>query len=290
MRLVQIAVPITVVLACVVVPGAAHAQVAFPSETAWVPLRCARAPMTDPFADQAGAIDERDLVGAAASPAGLRAGDTNNLYLRLRLEEDPAPAGQVRPYSWGMQFDLDRDLMTYEVMVLVDGIGGPAGTVSLLRNTATTVRNDPSDPADQPAAATYPFAMNARTLVAPGSTYGDNADYFLDIAVPWPALRPLGLDRDTITQVWAATSSVATGFNGDLACHDGTGGPARLDGAASDETTGDPTMDPNGGGGGGTGRLEGGGGCTAGRAGTSSAVPAFVLLLLALTRRRRRRP
>jgi Synergist-CTERM protein sorting domain-containing protein len=201
----------------------------------------------------------------------------------MRLEEDPAPAGSVRPFAWGMQFDLDADLTNYELMVLVDGIGGPAGVASLLGNTATTLGNDPGDPPDQPAVATYPFAMNARTIAAPGSSYGGGADFFLDVAVPWSALVPLGLDRDTATYVWAGTSSSANGLDGDIACHDGASGPATQGGTASDPTTGDPGLDP-GGGPGGTGRLEGGGGCTAG--GTGSPAAALALLALFALRRR----
>jgi hypothetical protein len=282
MRLIKV----TTVLCSVVLPATASAQVAFPPDTAWTPLRCDAAAMADRFEDQPGALDERDIVGDAAAPAGLRAADAMYLYLRMRLDDDPAPGGSVQPFAWGMQFDLDDDLTSYELMVAVDGIAGMAGTVSLYRNTATALRNDPTDPADLPAVATYPFAMNARSLTAAGSNQGGDADFFLDFAVPWSALVTLGLDHDTATYVWAATSSAASSLNGDVACHDGASGPARLDGTASDPTTGDPAQDP-GGGPGGTGRLEGGGGCTAGGA---SPVTALALGLLALRRRKRADP
>jgi hypothetical protein len=284
-------VKVSVLLCCVVLPATASAQ-SFPSDPAYLPLHCDTAPMRDLFADQAGALDERDIVGDTGAPAGLRAADDTYLFLRMRLDDDPAPAGVVAPFAWGMQFDLDGDLTTYEVMVLADGLAGTAGTVSLFHNTATTLRNDLNDPPDLPAVATYPFSSNARTVVAAGSSYGGNGDFFLEIAVPWSALESLGLRRDTTTYVWAATSSTANGLNGDVACHDGASGPASLDVTASDETTGDPTLDPDGGGGGGgPGRLEGGGGCTAGagvRAGASSPA-ALALALLALRRRRQTR-
>jgi hypothetical protein len=278
-------VKLAIVLCGVVVPATARAQVAFPPDPAWTALRCNRAPMTDRFQDQPGALDERDIVGDTAAPAGLRAADATYLYLRMRLDKDPAPGGSVRPFAWGMQFDLDGDLTSYELMVVVEGIAGPAGTVSVFRNTTTTLRNDPADPADLPAAATSAFTLTARSITAPGSNNGGNPDFFLDFAVPWSVLVPLGLDHNTATHVWAATSSSATSLNGDVACHDGASGPARLDATASDPTTGDPAQDP-GVGPGGTGRLEGGGGCTAGGAGS----PFAVLALLALCRRRRSAP
>jgi MYXO-CTERM domain-containing protein len=210
------------------------------------------------------------------------------LYLRMRLDKDPAPGGVVRPFTWGMQFDLDGVLSTYELMVAVSGVAGPAGTVAVYRNTVTTLPNDPNDPADLPVAATpSAFAMTARSITAPGSTNGGNADFFLDFAVPWSVLVPLGLNHDTPTYVWAATSGAASNLDGDVACHDGASGPAQLTTIAPDPTTGDPAQDPGTlpGGPGGTGRLEGGGGCTA--AGTGSPVTALGLALLALRRRRR---
>jgi hypothetical protein len=277
-------VKVALVVCCVVLPATASAQVVFPQDAAWTALRCNRAPMTDRFQDQPGAIDERDLVGDVARPAGLRAADATNLYLRMRLDQDPAPGGAVQPFAWGMQFDLDGDLASYELMVMVSGVGGATGTVSLFRNTVTTLPNDPNDPPDLPEVIMSSFAKAARSIAAPGSTNGGNADFFLDVAVPWSMLVPLGLDHDTATYVWAATSSLATSLDGDVACHDGAGGPARLDGTASDRTTGDPAQDPATGAGG-TGRLEGGGGCSTGGAGS----PVTALALIALRRRRRLR-
>ena len=278
-------VKVSVLLCCVVLPATASAQ-SFPSDPDYFPLYCDTAPMRDLAADQAGALDERDIVGDTGAPAGLRAADDTHLFLRMRLEDDPAPAGVAQPFVWGMQFDLDGDLTTYEVMVLADGV---AGAVALFRNTVTTLRNELNDPPDLPAVATYPFSSNARTVVAPGSSYGGSADFFLELAVPWSALTPLGLDRDTPTYVWAATSSTANGLDGDVACHDGALGPARLDATASDPTTGDPTRDPDGGGGGGPGRLEGGGGCTAGAGARISSLAALALALALLALRRGRR-
>jgi hypothetical protein len=273
-----------IVLVLLAAPVAAHAQVVFPADAAYRPLRCGNAVMTDAFEDVPSVRDERDVIGDAAAPAGLRASDDTNLYLRMRLDEDPAPNGEVRPFSWGMEFDLDDDANDYELLVLVEGIAGLAGTVQVFRNTATTTPNSPTDPADQPAAQTYTFANNARTIVAPATSLGGTPDFFLDFAVPWSALVPLGLDRDTPTRVWVASSDSPNSLNGDFACHAGGGGTPTLSGTASDPTTGDPN-DP-GAGGGGTGELEGGGGCAVG-GGVGNASWLLVLALLALPRRRR---
>jgi hypothetical protein len=260
---------------------AAHAAT-FPADASYVPLRCGGEVMTDPMGDQPPALLERDLVGDTIAPTGLRAGDAQFLYLRIRVDQDPAPGGIVHPFAWGMAFDLDGNRSTYELLIAVDGIGTPNGTVSIFTNRATTLANDPADPADLPAAATSTFVDAARTIGA-GTTIGGNPDFFVDIAVPWTTLAPLGLDRDTRTYVWAGSSSVANALDGDIACHDGRGGGKPvLDATASDQTTGDPTRDTTGG----TGalRLEGGSGCQAG----GSLGLGAVLALLGLRRRTRR--
>ena len=274
MRIIYLAIVVVVLAA----PRAARAQVVFPADNAYRPLHCRNAVITDALADTAGFLDERDVVGDPPAPAALRASDASHLFLRIRVEKDPVQGTMLLPSSWGMEYDLDNDLRDYELLILVDGIAGSQATVSVFRNTATTIPNSASDPADTPAAQSYPFASNGRRTAASGSNFGGSADFFLDFAVPWSDLIPLGLDRDTGTRLWVASSSSQDSLNGDFACHDGASGAPTLDGTASDPTTGDPN-DP--GAGGGTGRLEGGGGCATGGGG--------VLIVLALLGVRRRR-
>jgi len=256
--------------------GVAHAQVVFPADSAYVPLRCGNAVVTDGLADTAGFLDERDLVGDPPAPAAYRAADTTNLYLRIRLEKDAMQATMLQPFSWGMEFDLDNDTTDYELLILVDGTTGAQGSVSIFRNTATTLTNDPNDPADTPAAQTHAFPMNGRSVAAGGSNFGGSPDFFLDFAVPWSELMPLGLDHDTPTRAWIASSTSQNSLNGDFVCHDGAGGAATLGNSASDPTTGDPN---NPGAGNGTGHLEGGGGCTTTRGNAGLlALLAFIVL------------
>jgi hypothetical protein len=259
--------------------GAAHAQVVFPADSEYRPLFCRNMVMTDGLADTASFLDDKDVVGDVPGPAALRASDTTNLYMRIRLEKDPVQGTALRASSWGMEFDIDNNANTYELLVLVDGIAAPAA-VSIFRNTTTTLANDPNDPADAPAAQTHPFAMNGRSVAATGSNFGGTGDFFLDFAVPWSELTPLGLDRDTAVHMWVGSSMSQDSLNGDLACHDGASGAPTLGGTASDPTTGDPN-DP--GAGGGTGHLEGGGGCSTGR----DPVGLLVALAFVLLRRKR---
>lgn len=290
------------VLAIVLATGGIAGAQAFPADDQWEPLRCEGQPMTDLFEDEAGALDERDIVGDTGAAAGMRAADAQFLYLRLRLDQDPMPGGAVRPFAWGMEIDLDGDVTDYELLVLVDGTGA-GGAVRLYRNTVTTVPNAPTDPADEPEVAMFPAATHARSRAAPGSSFGGDADFFLELAVPWSALMPVGLEPTTPIFVWAASSSTATNLNGDFACHDGRTGEPALDEVASDQTIGDPTVDSDGDGftdaseiAGGSdpsdpnsvpaGRLEGGGGCKTSGGPLSLAVGLALLALIRASRTR----
>jgi hypothetical protein len=186
-----------------------------------------------------------------------------------------------------VEFDTNGNLDNYEVLILVDAIGGGQATVSLFRNTTTTLPNDPNDPADQPAVQTYPIASNTQTTTATGTNLGNTPDFFFSFAVPWSDLVPVGLDRDTPVRVWVATSSSETSLNGDFACHNpASDGPIDLTGTPSDPTTGDPLLEPPPPPPGGTGRLEGGAGCAAS---AKSASLWLVLAVIPFVRRRSRR-
>jgi hypothetical protein len=281
----------------------------FPDDDAFVALPCGAGVMSDEYRDEPGASGPRDLVGNNSAPCGLRASDGQFFFLRLRLDQTPAMGTGLVPFAWGLEIDLDADTSTYEVLVLVDGQGGQ---VLIYQNTVTTLPDDPNDPADEPAVAVHPSASHTRVVQLTDSSYGDNPDFALDVAVPWSDLQPLGLAPTTPVFVWAASSTVTTSLNSDFACHDGKNGEPSLSDAAGDRTVIDPLVDSDGDGltdaqeteagsdpndpnsvpdkvASGQVRLEGGGGCAA--AGGSSwplGLLVFALTLL-LARRGRRR-
>jgi MYXO-CTERM domain-containing protein len=226
-------------LALVLAAPLAHAQT-FPPDAEWTPLSCRGALMHDGVRDQSGAVDERDLVGDGSRPAGFRATDDQYLYLRMRVDVDPAPGGTISPFAWGMELDLDDDRRDYELLLMADGV---SGGVLVFTNQTTTIANSPRDPADTPAVDTFPMPSHALVSPAPGNAFDGTADFYLSIAVPWTTLEPLGLSRDTPTFVWAATSSTSAALDGDVACHDGATGAPTLDGTASDPTVLDPDVD-----------------------------------------------
>jgi hypothetical protein len=229
-------------LGIVAFAATAHAQ-AFPGNDKYSPLPCGGGVMTDGHRDQSGALRERDIVGDTLGPAGYRASDDKFLYLRLRLDADPAPGGALRPFGWGFEVSTDTNRSTYEVLIF---LSGSSKNIAVYKNTTTTLADDPNDPPDEPAVATFPFSTHGRTSIASSSKYGGDNDYFLDLAVPWATIEPLGLGRTTALTVWAATSSNASSLNGDFACHDGTTGAPKLSVIAPPATTLDPNVDSDG--------------------------------------------
>ena len=285
-----------VTLAFVLVATDAAAQ-SFPVDALWDPLFCDQAAMTDPFQDESGASAERDLVGTLAAPVGMYAADASFLYLRMRLDQDPIPSPPtVAAFSWGFAVNLDTDLRNYEILLLVDGASAQQNVV-VWRNTMTVTPNDPTDPAET-MVTTFPITTHAQKRIAEGSQFGGGTDFWLEFAVPWSTLMPLGFTRTTPIRVWAASSTAPNALNGDFACHDNAAGEPVLDIIVSDPTTGDPDVDTDGDGftdaeevANGSdpndpnsvpaSRLEGGGGCAAGGGGLGAA-----LALLVLRRRR----
>lgn len=269
----------------------------FPDDPAWEPLRCRGNVMTDVLGDEPDGVTERDLVGDGDDPAGFRAADDDYFYLRLRVDGDPMTGSELRPDAWGMAFDLDLDLQTYEVLVVADT---ESAQVLLYENTETLAAGDPTDPADLPEVAAYPFEDFFEVAPA-GSLFGDDPDWFVDLAVPWADLFELGLEPASLVRAWVASSSAADRLDADFACHDRAGGGPSVDDVMSDEAVADPDATGDGGDDAGDGgdadggdlpgdrEIEGGGGCSAAAsAGFWSPLIALAGLALLAGRRRRR--
>jgi hypothetical protein len=233
-----------IVLFIVVFASTASAQ-EFPPDDEWRELFCGAEVMTDLLRDEANAQNERDLVGDVNAATGWRASDGEFLYLRMRLDDDPAPDGTLQNFAWGFLIDTDNNVAKYEVLLLVDGVGEK---LSAFTNTEVELINDPADPPDEPAVLSYELGVNVRSIVAAGSSFDNDDDFFLDIAIPWQDLAQVDLTPNTPIVVWAATSSTATQLNGDLACFDDSlnNGEGDLDDSGSSRTVLDPNVDTDG--------------------------------------------
>jgi MYXO-CTERM domain-containing protein len=277
---------------------AARAQT-FPGT--YAPLYCQRGFMIDGYRDQSGAVDDRDIVGSVAKPAGFRAVDGQFLYFRMRVDMSPMQGNGLSQFAWGFELSTDGDPTNYEILISVDGA---SGTVRLYHNTVTTIPDSPADPADQ-LVMTYPFAQNGRVVDAGASVFGSGNDAFVDMAVPWSDLEPLGLSPTSLVTVWAATSTNPDRMTGDFACNDGGGAanvpslsqiapaPIAADPGHSPPPVGGPGGTASEGSGnliGGSG-IEGGPGCSCavrpGRAGPAGFGLLVAAAFIAARRRRR---
>lgn len=287
-----------IVLTLGALSGASARGQTFPATFA--PLYCQRGVMIDGYRDQSGAIDDRDIVGTVDRPAGFRAVDPQFLYFRMRLDASATQGNGLTRFAWGFELSTDGDPTDYEILISVDGA---SGTVRLYSNTATTVPDSPTDPADQ-LIMTYPFAQNGRVVDAGPSIFGGGNDSFIDMAVPWTDLATLGLAPTSIVTIWAATSTNPDRLNGDFACHDGGGAadvprlsqnppaPIAPDPTGSPGPVGGPGGGADGGGGGnllGSSGIEGGPGCSCGVARSREPSGAIWLLFAVswITTRRR---
>jgi hypothetical protein len=209
----------------------AHAQ-DWPEDTGWHALRCGLVPSFDPRRDGPEAIGERDVVGNSDSPALYSAEDAEFVYFRIRVDSDPRMANRLRPYGWAVELDTDLERRSYELIGIVDANtnNGDEQELRLGKNTRQDRLNDPSDEPEQ-TVATYELDTHTRVLeaVAPFvSRFGNNADYFVDWALPRADLENQGVELDELLRVVMGTSTEGLSIDADVACHDGTRGDARF--------------------------------------------------------------
>jgi hypothetical protein len=229
----------------------AHAQT-FPADGSWRVLFCADVPSFDLVADEPGATAERDVVGNTSSPALYYFADATHLFFRMRVNADPLDTGMLRPSGWAVEIDSDADRTNYETIAMVDGIAAPE-RVALSANTTRT--NSPADPPETLIIA-YAATTHARVVLATGpfaSSFGGDADFFVDWAIDLSDLAARGIALDTAITVVMGTSSNVQAINEDVACHDGATGaatwsesatdPVRPDGTAPTDTDGDGLTD-----------------------------------------------
>ena len=200
--------PLALVLAAVGTAAAAPVDVSRPTART---SRCAAAAcaMTDGYRDEPGFVDDRDIVGdrdrrprrcaRPTRPTCICGSGSTTIRRRIRCR------GAA---SWGIELDLDGDPTTYELLMLVDGIAGEHA-VELFTNHTVTLPNDPNDPADQPAVATYPFANNARSVAAPSRTPAATPTSSSTSRCRGPTSSRPGSITRTATRLWVGVVDVA---------------------------------------------------------------------------------
>ncbi len=210
----------------------ARAQAPDFDAVAWQALDCG---IGDPAGDETPA--PVDFVGDAAHLSAYYAYDTSFVYFRYRVNADPSGSGGFASYAWTALMQVPSgDPFQYQYEL---ALNGKSDTVEVWANThASDIDFSPlfNDPAEvqlfTQAAMTLPLARH--TVANDGSSFGGNADYFVDFAVPVSALVAKGViasasDLESVL-FFPATSANANNYNkGYLKCPFSPGATIAID-------------------------------------------------------------
>ncbi|HWP65999.1 MAG TPA: hypothetical protein VNO26_08815 [Candidatus Limnocylindria bacterium] len=159
-----------------------------------------------------------DLAGDATYPAIYIAHDADYAYFRYRVDGDPSGPGTFAQYSWTALMQVPwGDPFRYQYQL---SLNGKDETVEIWENTVASVID--FAPLFQDSSEVLLFSAPSAGLarIAPagdGSSFGGTPDWFVDFAVPVPALVQAGaiaeaadLDR---ALYYPATSTNPNNYN-----------------------------------------------------------------------------
>ena len=187
----------------------------------WTSLSCDAG---DPAGDESPSAV--DLVGDASHPAAYFAHDASFLYVRFRVDGDPAGSGGFASYAWNALMQVPSgNAFQYQYELSLDGKND---TIQVWANTSASdvdfspLFNDPSETQlfSTPAGAA-PLARHG--VAGDGSSFGGNADYFVDFAFPVASLVDEGVIASAAdleaALFFPATATNANNYNkGHLSC------------------------------------------------------------------------
>jgi hypothetical protein len=188
-----------------------------------------------------------DIVGDLAHPATSYAWDASYLYFRFRMDGSPTGPRGFDQYAWVSLMQVPTgNAFQYQYELALNGkgsdddfgnTGGQQGdTIEIWRNTTAAnvdfspLFNDPAETRlfaqrnDYAGPGTVNTTPLARIVAATdGSSFGGNADYFIDLAVPISVLIAKGVITGTSDIVdslfFPATSTNPNQYNKDhLSC------------------------------------------------------------------------
>ena len=183
----------------------------------WVAATSGGAGVEDPCTDQPGANKAKDIVGGPGAAALYVVFDSDYLYFRMRVAEDPSQSGALSAFGWGVELNTDGVPSTYQYLILADGNNNP-DSVDIYKNSSHDASHIDSakDPADSGAAlATYAYTTNAR-VVAAGTNLCGKANYFIDFFVPTAPLTADGVDLSQAVVLYFGSSSSTHALNTDI--------------------------------------------------------------------------
>ncbi len=184
-----------------------------------------------------------DLVGDSTHPAAYYAFDDNYLYFRFRVDKVPTGPRGFDQYAWVSLLQVPSgDPFQYQYELSLNGKGsdddfGNAGgqqgdTIEIWKDTSpenvdfSPLFNDPAELRLFAQRHDYAGPLTANTTplariiaVTDGSTFGGDADYFIDVAFPVSVLIAKGVISGTSdlaeSLYFPATSANANQYNKD---------------------------------------------------------------------------
>lgn len=207
-------------------PMALSAAPQFPiDDNDWTVMTKAGVALADVTGDYSG---YKDIVGSDQFPSAYVYRDTDFLYFRLRIDDDPRlSTSDLQSFSWGVEIDSDLSSSDYEAIAALNGAPIP-DQVELTENLQQTLSGSPRDTAESFVAA-FVASKHAQVVLADSTTNG-NPDYFIDWAIPLRELSYTAVDITDPLRFVFGTSSVSVALDADLI----NGRPTTIQGAISD--------------------------------------------------------
>ena len=218
---------------------------AWPGASDWLPVQQNGVNMTDPVADHRHTDvtlgDHLDFVGDSNDLVFQWWADMNNLFVRIRLNENPwtgATQTQLQKGSWAIGFDLDGDTTTFEYAISQNG-----------PNTNMNLWEVDFSQSGVNAELTLVSGLAANEAIAQlsqaTSNLGGDTDWLMDVKISWSLLETeVGITKDSPFGLIAMSEDeyIADQYEVDLVGHDDSSGL----GSVADGRTDDLAWDSDG--------------------------------------------
>jgi hypothetical protein len=176
------------VLFCVCLASEARAAATWPDDSDWIALTTsAGANVTDVAGDSGRGGKERDIVGDSTRPAGywFYSAANEQLYFRIRVDKDPLGRnGDFKNQVWQVIIDSDSSNWTAgstESWVLqLDAKDDEKVELELANDTDGAIEDVTIDDSSE---FSEDIADYARATAVGGTDFGNDADFFIDIAI-----------------------------------------------------------------------------------------------------------
>ena len=183
----------------------------------WWPLTADSTPLTDIEGDD-GTVARLDIIGSTENPAGYWSMGPADLYVRMRLSDDPSWSsslggiyGDSLTYAWGILLETDGDPERFDYALILH-TGGyfldlySGATATGWMATSTTLETTVLFPIDE-----------GRVAISPAPSSIGWEDTFLEFAIPRGAIG-MASDSDTCQLALVTDlNRLSSGFEWDIA-------------------------------------------------------------------------